>query len=207
MVENRPQNGDGHSEERPIDSRAAILAATEALLLEAGYEGFSIRKLVQRCGFTAPTIYHHFRDKQGLLDELLEARVESLVEEIRSVPLTEDPAENIRRLFRAFANFGIRNPTHYALINSSRSEQTDAIPAAQEAQAILLAPLETLEREGRLCSGDLEETRQVVWAFLHGIISLQSTRPHEDWNPNLLDLSLDALIRGCIRSTHEEGSQ
>ena len=160
---------------------------------------------VQRCGFTAPTIYHHFRDKQGLLDELLEARVESLVKEIRAVALTDDPAENIRRLFRAFADFGIRNPTHYALLSSSRSEHTDTIPAAQEAQAILLAPLETLEQEGRLRSGDLEETRQVAWAFLHGVISLQITRPHEDWNPNLLDLSLDALIRGCIRP-HDEGS-
>ena len=207
MADDRAENGDGLPADRPTDSRAAILAATEALLLEAGYEGFSIRKLVQRCGFTAPTIYHHFGDKQGLLDELLEARVESLVEEIRAVPLTKDPAENIRRLFRAFANFGIRNPTHYALISSSRSEQTDAIPAAQEAQAILLAPLETLEKEGRLYSGDLDETRQVAWAFLHGIISLQSTRPHDDWNPNLLDLSLDALIRGCIRSTREESSQ
>ena len=207
MVDDRAKNGDGVSEGRPTDSRAAILAATEALLLEAGYEGFSIRKLVQRCGFTAPTIYHHFGDKQGLLDELLEARVESLVEEIRTVPLTVDPAENIRRLFRAFANFGIRNPTHYALLSSLPPEHTDAIPAAQEARAILLAPLEKLQQEGRLCSGDLEETRQVVWAFLHGIISLQNTRPHEDWNPNLLDLSLDALIRGCIRSTDKEGSR
>ena len=207
MVEDRPESAESPTQERPIDSRAAILAATEALLLEAGYEGFSIRKLVQRCGFTAPTIYHHFRDKQGLLDELLEARVESLVEEIRAVPLTKDPAENMRRLFRAFANFGIRNPTHYALISSSRTEQTDAIPAAQEARAILLAPLETLEQEGRLYSGDLDETRQVAWAFLHGIISLQNTRPHEDWNPNLLDLSLEALIRGCVRPSDREDSR
>jgi AcrR family transcriptional regulator len=185
--------------ERSADSRSLILSATEALLVERGYAGFSIRKLVDRCGLTAPTIYHHFGDKNGLIDALLEARIETLVAELRAVPLAADPVENMRRLFRAFAEFGIQNPTHYELLHASRREQTDAIPAAQEAQAILLEPLEALAAEGRLYTPDLDETRQVAWAFLHGMILLQKTRPDEEWIPNLVDLSLDALLRACIR--------
>ena len=56
------------------EARRAILDATEAILLEDGVELFSIRKLATRCGFTAPTIYHYFRDKDGLIDALLEER-------------------------------------------------------------------------------------------------------------------------------------
>ena len=194
-------------EARPHDSRGAILAATEALLLEAGYDGFSIRKLVERCGFTAPTIYHHFGDKQGLLDELIEARLETLVTEIRGVPLTDDPVENIRRLFLAFAEFGIRNPTHYRLLASSRAEQTDAIPAGQEARAILLAPLEILASQGRLYGNDLEETRQVMWSFLHGLISLPRARPDEEWTPNLVSVAIDAMLRGCIKPGTENDTR
>jgi len=52
--------------------RRAVLDATESLLLEAGEEQFSIRRLVERCGYTAPTIYHHFGDKKGLIDALLD---------------------------------------------------------------------------------------------------------------------------------------
>lgn len=191
------------SQSKPQDSRAAILAATEALLLEAGYEGFSIRKLVERCGFTAPTIYHHFGDKSGLLDELLEARLEILVTEIRAVPLVDDPLENLRRLFRAWADYGIRNPTHYRLLTASRSEQTDTIPAAQELRTILLSPLENLAAQQRLHGDDLEETRQMIWSFLHGLISLQRARPDEPWTPNLLEVAIDAVLRGCIRPESE----
>ena len=194
------------SEAKPPDSRAAILAATEALLLESGYEGFSIRKLVERCGFTAPTIYHHFGDKSGLLDELLEVRLEIVVTEIRTVPLVEDPVENLRRLFRAWAEYGIRNPTHYRLLTASRAEQTDAIPAAQELRAILLSPLENLAAQQRLHGDDLEETRQMIWSFLHGLISLQRARPDEPWTPNLLEIAIDAMLRGCIRPKPERAS-
>ena len=40
------------------ETRRVILDATEALLLEAGHRGLSVRKLVERCGYSAPTIYH-----------------------------------------------------------------------------------------------------------------------------------------------------
>ena len=42
------------------DAQRAILDATEALLVEDGYEQFSMRRLVERCGYTAPTIYRYF---------------------------------------------------------------------------------------------------------------------------------------------------
>ena len=52
---------------RGADSRLAILAATETLLLEHGAEGVSIRRVSKLSGFSAPTIYHHFGDKRGLI--------------------------------------------------------------------------------------------------------------------------------------------
>ena len=55
------------------DARRAILDAAEELLVEGGLEGFSMRRLADRCGYTAPTIYHYFRDKPGLIASVLEA--------------------------------------------------------------------------------------------------------------------------------------
>ena len=51
-------------------ARRAILDATQSLLVEGGYEAFSMRRLAERCGYTAPTIYHHFGDKPGLIGAL-----------------------------------------------------------------------------------------------------------------------------------------
>lgn len=185
-------------EQNRTDARRAILDATESLLLEQGEENFSVRKLVERCGYTAPTIYHYFGDKSGLLAELLEQRLQGLLVSLREVTLVSDPVENLRALFRAFADFFIRNPTHYHLLSESRSTQTDALPSAEEARLLLMQPLEVLDKQGHLHGSSLEETRQVIWSFLHGTISLQWIRPDEEWTSNHLDAAIDAMIRGCV---------
>ena len=56
------------------DARGAILEATESILVEEGYERFSMRKLAARCGYTAPTIYHYFDDKVRLFEALIEGK-------------------------------------------------------------------------------------------------------------------------------------
>ena len=78
------------------EARRAILDATESILLEDGEELLSIRKLALRCGYTAPTIYHYFRDKDGLIDALLEERFSRLLQRVRRVQLGPDPVANLR---------------------------------------------------------------------------------------------------------------
>ena len=79
--------------EQRAQVRRTILDATEALLLAEGEERFSIRRLVERCGYTAPTIYHHFGDKHGLIDTLLDERFDRLARQLKRVPRRGDPVE------------------------------------------------------------------------------------------------------------------
>ena len=119
------------------DARRAILDATEALLVEDGYEAFSMRRLADRCGYTAPTIYHHFGDKQRLLDELLDERCQGLVRTLRRVHQGTDPVGNLRAFSSAFVRFGLRNPTHYALLSQPRDPGLPVPPAAEEARVLM----------------------------------------------------------------------
>ncbi len=176
------------------EARRAILDATEELLVEEGYESFSMRKLAARCGYAAPTIYHYFGDKPGLLDTLIELRMREVSAEMRAVRLVRDPVENMRRLFIAFARWGLANPTHYQLLTSTREPH----PAGEEAREVLMRPVTELEEQGRL-ETDIEVARQSFWALIHGIISLQTTRPDEDWSEQLIDRALDAMIRGLVK--------
>ncbi|MFP6622267.1 MAG: TetR/AcrR family transcriptional regulator, partial [Myxococcota bacterium] len=159
------------------EARRAILDATQELLVEQGYESFSMRKLASRCGYAAPTIYHYFGDKPGLLDRLIDLRMREVSAEMRSVHLTSDPVENMRRLFIAFVRWGLANPTHYQLLTSTREPH----PAGEEAREVLMRPVTQLEEQGRL-ETDIDLARQSLWALVHGIISLQTTRPEEDWS-------------------------
>jgi AcrR family transcriptional regulator len=67
-------------------TRHAILEATRALLFELGADRLTIRKVEDRSGFKAPTIYHHFRDKTGLIDSLLEEDCADLHARLCEVP-------------------------------------------------------------------------------------------------------------------------
>jgi AcrR family transcriptional regulator len=179
-------------------TRRAILDATEALLLEAGHRGFSVRTLVDRCGYSAPTIYHHFKDKDGLIDALLEQRLELLADDLKRVPLIEDPVENLRALTRAFALFGLRNPTHYQLLMQSREEDTGLIESAEEARRLMEIPAEQIAERNWIELGDLDALRQAIWTMVHGIVSLHALRPDVDWKPELLDQSIEGIIRGWL---------
>ena len=176
------------------EARRAILDATQELRVEQGYESFSMRKLASRCGYAAPTIYHYFGDKPGLLDRLIDLRMREVSAEMRSVHLTSDPVENMRRLFIAFVRWGLANPTHYQLLTSTREPH----PAGEEAREVLMRPVTQLEEQGRL-ETDIDLARQSLWALVHGIISLQTTRPEEDWSEHLIDRALDAMICGLVK--------
>ena len=180
------------------ETRRAILDATEALLLEGGCSGFSVRRLVERCGYSAPTLYHHFRDKEGLIDAVLEERMTLFARDIERVPMAEDPVENLRSLARAFALFGLRYPTHYQLLMQVRDEDSVMIEAAEEARRLMEKPADQIAARGWLRLGDLERFRQALWTTIHGIVSMRTLRPDVEWKEDLLDLSIEGIIRGWL---------
>jgi AcrR family transcriptional regulator len=194
------------AEERRNQSRAetrrVILDATESLLLEVGHEGLSVRKLVERCGYSAPTIYHHFKDKDGLIDALLEQRLMLLASDLESVPLVEDPVENLRALTRAFAMFGLRNPTHYQLLMQVREDDERMIESAEKARRLMQTPAEQIDERNWIERGDQEAFRQAIWTMVHGIVSMHALRPDVEWKPDLLDQSIEGIICGWLTPKH-----
>jgi AcrR family transcriptional regulator len=191
-------------EQGRADARRSILSATADLLDEGGHDGLSVRKLVDRCGYSAPTIYHYFGDKPGLIDALLEERLRGFVSELERVTRHADPVENLRAHCLAFVRFGLDNPTHYALLMNHRRADAAPLPAAEEARGIMERPLDVLADQGRVPHADLELVRQSIWAFVHGLIALPAARRDLDWHPDLISRSLDAMLRGWITPTGTE---
>lgn len=184
--------------ERRTHARRAILEGTEALLLEDGYERFSMRRLAARCGYTAPTIYHYFGDKPGLIHALLEERFAQVLKRLRAVSAQSDPVADLRCLAGELIDFGLRNPTHYRLLSLERDGELPAPPSAEEAIALVQEPLRQLAAERRLLTPDVEAAFQVIWATVHGIIHLLITRRDYAWSNDLRSLALDSLTRGLV---------
>lgn len=181
------------------DARRAILDATEALLVERGYEAFSMRRLAERCGYTAPTIYHYFGDKKGLFDTLLEERIRQMLRSMRRVRRSRDPVERLLAVAQACVRFGLRNPSQMQLLTALRPDQTDPPQASVEARELIEGPLRELAQQGRLLVRDTEEAFQCLWIAMHGAMSMLTMRPDYAWSKNLVQTSVAAMLGGLVR--------
>ena len=188
------------------EARRAILDAAEALLVEHGFERFSMRPLADRCGYTTPTIYHHFRDKQGLCNALLEERFGQLWRRMKRVPQGDDPLENWRSMTLAFVRFGLRNPTHYRLLMTPRDGDESPPEVAEQVIELMQRPIDALEASGRLIPDDVDEARQAAWSMVHGLISLTTGRPNYAWAPGLVETAVEVLARGLFLPASGNGA-
>ena len=193
-----PQPAERRRQRQRHEARTTILEAAEGLLMRSGYDGFSMRRLAERCGYTTPTIYHYFRDKNGLIDAILEPRFQELLERMRRVPQGEDPVENWRQMTLAFIAFAQQNPTHYRLLMTPR-ENREPAPVAEQLVELMGRPFSELEASGRLIPSDGEAARQALWAMVHGLISLTTTLPNVEWSGSLIDTVVAVLQRGLVR--------
>jgi AcrR family transcriptional regulator len=186
------------------DAQRAILDSAESLIAEGGYEAFSIRKLSERCGYSAPTIYHYFRDKSGLLDAVLEEHYQRLLTLIRRVSFKPDPLDTIRARAKAFVEFALENPTHYRILMTHRGPEAKPLQSAEDSRGLLEQPWRQLIEQGRLLPEHMDLAQQSFLALLHGLISLLNNRPDLEWSPGVLEESVDALLRGWTVSTGPE---
>jgi AcrR family transcriptional regulator len=181
------------------EARRTILDATESLMVELGGDEFSIRQLAERSGYTAPTLYHHFGDKQGLVDALLEERFARLLATVQRVELGDDPVANLQAMIDAFLDFGRENPAFYRLIVAGRSGDDRTPPSAEKARELMAQPWQDLHEAGRLHDDDPLAASQSLWSVLHGLTALQIARPDHEWAPNLTRIAIDSMLRGLLR--------
>ena len=158
-----------------------------------------MRRLAERCGYTAPTIYHYFGDKKGLFDTLLEERIRQMLRSVRRVRRSPDPVETLLAVAQACVRFGLRNPSQMQLLTALRPDQTDPPQSSVEARELIEGPLRELAQQGRLLVRDTEEAFQCLWIAMHGVMSMLTMRPDYAWSKNLVRTSVAAMLRGLVR--------
>jgi AcrR family transcriptional regulator len=92
-------------------TRERIVEAALELIDADGLAGFSTRKLGERLGVEAMSIYHHFPSKQHLLDALVDHAVSTIAEHPGL-----DPERRLRRLCYDYRAMAHRFPRLYPLI-------------------------------------------------------------------------------------------
>jgi AcrR family transcriptional regulator len=197
----RKPKGEGHAR------RAEILAAAERIFVEHGYEGATIRKIADEVGLSSTALYMHFAEKSEILQEICRQAFTALLA-VNQAILAEpgEPEARLRRMMRAYVDFGFANPNAYRLVYMTRPVEAaaGAPSAAQELGATLFRSFEQVVEDagaaGRL-RGGAKATAQALWAGGHGVVSLMITKPYFDWVDRevLTDTLLEGLFAGLLK--------
>ena len=187
-------------ERQRSDAKRAILAAAEALLVEMGGTEFSMRELGRRCGYSAPTVYHYFGDKDGLIEALLEQRLTRLAGRLDEIPRGSDPGSELRDLFVTFAEFGAIHATFNQLMRRVSAGSESVAPVLERMHERVRAPILELAAAGRLGDLDDQSAGQILWALLHGLLWLPVMEPDVPWVPDLAGRAFSTLLRGMSAS-------
>lgn len=193
------------------DARRAILDATEELVLESNGTDFSIRKLGQRSGYSAPTVYHYFGDKDGLIDALLEERIAGLASHLEQVASSDEPRRDLRAVLLSYYSFGCAHRTFSRLMwTLSRKGESRMPPAMDRVKRCIETHLERCSERGQLGRFEPETAGWVLWAQIYGLVSLQLMEPERKLDADVAERALDTLFLGMAEgpmNNTENGSE
>ena len=191
------------SEDELAAFRAKILKTTTAIIGKAGFVGLSMRALAMELGLTPGAIYRYFASKQDLLRALWEDALDSLHKRFEEIDaIFEDEQEAIAAMLKAYAVFALADHDRFRLLFL---ENDYGVADMLHLEKVALPPYEILRRRVEtsvsrelLVGDDPERLTHVLWACVHGAVTLVITVKEFDFGDasTFVDLTIATAIRG-----------
>lgn len=187
--------------------REKILAVARQLLSERGFEGLTMREIARRIEYSPTVIYSHFKDKQALVNELVDEDYRAVGQRMQALRQIADPLARLRYICERFTEYALANPNHYRAIVMTPGPEAGASvhdgDIRADAYALVLDTVKEAITAGRVRAErpDPALIAQTFIAGIHGVISLHLTLGHDSWirwRPVMerSRLMLDALLQG-----------
>jgi AcrR family transcriptional regulator len=142
------------------ERREDIVRAARALLEEEGPSALTMRRLGERLGVRAPSLYKHVSGKDELEDALQRAGLDEIGAEVaRAAAGAPDP---LAAAVDAYRRFAVANPHLYRLVTER------PLPAGHQPGDGERRGIETVVA----ATGSVDGAR-AAWAFAHGMVHLE----------------------------------
>lgn len=156
--------------------RDALCRAADRRFAELGYAGVTLRGLAGDLGCSPMTPYRYFDDKEAIFAAVRCAAFDrfALTQEIAARGPT-DPLSRLRATGEAYLRFATDEPHAYRIMFELDQQFDPDDQALAAASARSWAPLRDAvcgAIEARLLSGDVDTVAHLLWAGLHGLVSL-----------------------------------
>ncbi|MBU8832241.1 TetR/AcrR family transcriptional regulator [Mycolicibacterium goodii] len=177
--------------ERERAARRELIISTARRLAEAeGWEAVTTRRLSAEIEYSQPVLYKHFAGMEELADAVAVDGFGELAQATRQAREgAEGPGDAVARIAKAYLDFACDNPAVYdamfARATKLRFAQEDTPPQLTAAFVELRDAVEQIRGDQ-----DADTLTEVLWAALHGLVTLGRTarlRPdHADERLRLL---------------------
>lgn len=151
-----------------------ILDTAMEIGIEEGFEALTVRKISDRMDYTTGVIYHHFKDKQEIIDEIQKNANLEMKKRILAVIKPDGGfIENATRVFHSIMELAINERERYNLIvldkySTNRNEESS------EFLHILEANIEKGIELGEIKKVDIKKTALCIWSSFLGFNLIMS---------------------------------
>lgn len=202
MARPRARRGEGSK------LRDDILDAAEQLLVDAGsMDAVSMRGIAEQVGCTPPAIYLHFDDKEELFFHVCARRFTEFAAALTGAGQdATDPADELRRMGRAYVRYGLERPEHYQVLFGDKvltavdDVPVDDLPGMDAFEALV----DVIRRgvvDGAFRQVDPLTAAMAVWGAVHGLVEVLLMSPSGFEMPDvdvLVEQALDLQLCGLV---------
>lgn len=180
--------------------RQAILDTALEIGMKEGFEELSIRKIINQMKYSTGVVYHHFKDKQEIIDAIEAAETKWLQGQIMELlDESKDVAIEIETVFKRILKLAFEEPEKYNLIvlhkySRRKSEQPGWIKH-------LSKRLQDGINTGLIKEMDTEKAAFAIWSsFLgfHLMISRQRELTMEEAE-EMFKVQLNIILKGVLQ--------
>lgn len=192
-----------------LDTRQDVLRAATRLFARHGFDGVSVQALAEAVGVRAPSVLHHFGNKQAIREAVLDALLAHWKEELpRGLAAAQSARDRLEGLLRAFLGFFQADPDRARLMLREILDRPDVLRARLRDDlapwtGLIADAIRAGQAEGRIHAG-LDPEAWLIVVITAGVGAV-ATHPvtiglvPAGREPGL-PLTLDALVDAARRS-------
>lgn len=181
-----------------MSTREKILSVTAKIIEKEGLDAASIRNVCDKAGVKAPTVYHYFKDKDGLIDAVIGLAYEKYIRAHDAYVANESPLKALVKSWDIFFEFVEQNTELYHAIVMAHLRQR--IP--KEGVGLFMSITELfkkLEEEKKL-KFHYYTSSQIFYSTAYGLALVYVSQDKNEKLRKTIQRTRDLCIEGLLTS-------
>lgn len=199
-----------HQLKRQEETKKRILDVAEDIISKEGLEGLSIRKITNALDYSPGIIYHYFKDKNEIVQTLVEEGYHKILSQVNSVNLSEyEPYKEIKESFTKYIKAALESPEYYKSIMLSNDPSILSKTALLEQGVskknltfkILCDNIDRGIKSKQYRQLSVELTAQIIWTATFGLIIrlIIEKDISETQVDKLIDYHFNIIFKGILK--------